>query len=206
MKEKKVIIFPHAGAGIGFFNSFKDEFKKTDVFVIQYPGREDKYEKNMPDTIDELADVIFDEYKCLFDGQFVFWGHSMGSIVAYEVAKRCERNLNVVPIVFFSSGSSAPCCGGSERVKNAVKSHKDFEKLLDVYGGISDELRNDRDFCEYFFPIILGDLKMISNYCDEQLVKLRCPIMLMEGLDDDVSIDRWRLYLSLIHISDPTRL
>lgn len=53
----------------------------------------------------------------------------MGSIVAYEVAKRCERNLNVVPIVFFSSGSSAPCCGGSERVKNAVKSHKDFEKL-----------------------------------------------------------------------------
>ena len=180
-KKKKVIIFPHAGAGTVFFNSFKEEFKNSEVYVIQYPGREDKYGQSMPDTINQLADVLFAEYKHLFKEQFVFWGHSMGSI-------------HNVPIRFFSSGSSAPCSGSSEGLRSAVKSQKDFESLLDIYGGISDELKNDSGFCKYFYPIILGDMKIISNYCDDELVKLCCPIMLMEGIDDSVRIDEWKLY------------
>ena len=56
----------------------------------------------MPDTVYELADELFDEYKDWFRNDYVVWGHSMGSTVGYEVAKQCEEILHNPPIAFFS--------------------------------------------------------------------------------------------------------
>lgn len=108
-EKLRAVVFPHACGGTLFYRDFKNSFKNSNVSVIQYPGREEKYVQVMPDTVGELADEIFKEYRDLFKSDYVIWGHSMGSTVGYEVAKRCEEILNNPPIAFFSSGASAPC-------------------------------------------------------------------------------------------------
>lgn len=193
-KKLRVVVFPHAGGGTLFYRDFKSAFKHSDVSVIQYPGREEKYAQVMPDTVGELADEIFREYRDLFKSDYVIWGHSMGSTVGYEVAKRCEEILHNPPIAFFSSGASAPCSPTTKKVKLSVDSDKDFEELMDMYGGISDELRHDKDFCDYFYPIIRGDMKLLSDYRDNDHIKLRCPVRLIEGTEDGCIIDKWKFY------------
>ena len=122
----------------------------------------------MPNTVYELADELFDEYKDWFRNDYVVWGHSMGSTVGYEVAKRCEEIRYNPPIAFFSSGASAPCNPTSSKVRLSIDSDKDFEELMEQYGGIRDELRHDKDFCDYFYPIIRGDMKIFSDYRDDE--------------------------------------
>ena len=190
----KVVVFPHAGGGTLFYRNFKSVFKHSDVSVIQYPGREEKYAQVMPDTVGELADEIFREYRDLFKSDYVIWGHSMGSTVGYEVAKRCEEILRNPPIAFFSSGASAPCNPTTKKVKLSIDSDKDFEELMDLYGGISDELRHNKDFCDYFYPIIRRDMKILVDYKDEKYIKLECPISLIEGTEDVRDIDEWKFY------------
>lgn len=193
-EKLRVVVFPHAGGGTLFYRDFKSAFKHSEVSVIQYPGREEKYAQVMPDTVDELADEIFKEYRDLFKSDYVIWGHSMGSTVGYEVAKRCEEILHNPPIAFFSSGASAPCSPTTKKVKLSVDSDKDFEGLMDMYGGISDELRHDKDFCDYFYPIIRGDMRLLSAYSDSEHIKLKCPIRLIEGTADEHDIDGWKFY------------
>jgi surfactin synthase thioesterase subunit len=187
-------MFPHAGGGRLYYKDFKNIFKHFEFSVIQYPGREEKYGIDMPDTLNELADKIFKEYQDLFKSDYVMWGHSMGSTVGYEVAKRCEKILNNPPMVFFSSGASAPCNSLTSKVKLSIDSDKDFEELMELYGGISDELRHNKDFCDYFYPIIRGDMKIISGYRDDEYIKLRCPVRLIEGDEDTSVIDKWKFY------------
>lgn len=190
----RVVIFPHAGGGKLFYSNFISSFKQSEVSVIQYPGREEKCEMDMPGTLNELADEIFDEYCDLFKSEYVIWGHSMGSTVGYEVAKRCENILHNPPIVFFSSGASAPYDPSTEKVKISIDSDEDFEELMDMYGGISDELRQNKEFCDYFYPIIRGDMKLLAAYRDDKQIKLKCPVRLIEGSDDKCIIDKWKLY------------
>lgn len=193
-KKLRVVVFPHAGGGRLFYRDYKKFFKNSEVSVIQYPGREEKYAVNMPDSIDKLSEELFSEYKEWFVNDYVVWGHSMGSTIGYEVAKRCEEILHNPPILFVSSGASAPCNPTTDKVKASINSKKDFEELMDLYGGISDELRSNKDFCDYFYPIIRGDMKILSNYKDKEFIKLKCPIRLIEGTDDRCVIDKWSLY------------
>lgn len=190
----RVVVFPHAGGGTLFYRDFISAFKYSKVSVIQYPGREEKYIHDMPSTVDELADELFREYKELFKSDYVIWGHSMGSTIGYEVAKRCEEILHNPPIVFFSSGASAPCNPTTAKVKASIDSKKEFEELMDFYGGINDKLRHNKDFCDYFYPIIRRDMKVLSDYRDKEFIKLRCPVRLIEGTEDKCIIDKWKLY------------
>jgi Predicted thioesterase involved in non-ribosomal peptide biosynthesis len=173
---------------------FKNVFKHFKFSVIQYPRREEKYGIDMPNTVYELADELFDEYKNWFRNNYVVWGHSMGSTVGYEVVKRCEEILHNSPIAFFSSGASAPCNTITSKVRLSIDSDKDFEELMEQYGGIRDELLHNKDFCDYFYPIIRGDMKILSDYRDDEYIKLRCPVRLIEGTEDTCVIDKWKFY------------
>lgn len=190
----RVIIFPHAGGGKLFYRDFWNAFNVSDINVIQYPGREEKIGQDMPESIDKLADMMFNEYKNLFNCEYVIWGHSMGSTIGYEVAKRCEKILHKPPIVFFSSGASAPNSKRTEKEKSALTSDRDFEDLMELYGGIPAELKRDKDFCNYFYPIIRGDMKLLFDYMDIKFIKLHCPVRLIEGTEDEKNIDEWKKY------------
>lgn len=105
-----LLCFPHAGAGRLYYARWGALFDDGISFeVVQYPEREGRYKERMPDTVQQLAANIHSEYAWVFEGPYSIWGHSMGTVVGYEVAKLAQRLSGRAPLVFFSSGSSAPC-------------------------------------------------------------------------------------------------
>ena len=94
MEKANLIIFPHAGGGILYYNKWRVLLsKKFNVTIIQYPMREQKMNQHMPESLEILAEDIFSEYESLFNDKCIIWGHSMGSFVAYEVLKLMEGYL-----------------------------------------------------------------------------------------------------------------
>ena len=189
-----LLIFPHAGGGILYYNKWRMLLsKKSNVTIIQYPMREQKMNQHMPESLEILAEDIFLEYESLFNDKCIIWGHSMGSFVAYEVLKLMEDYLDVFPKRFYSSGAAAPCSVRKDLFEK-VNNKGEFYELLKNFGGIDFTLLSDEDFVEFFLPTIKTDMILVSQYTDKCIRKIKCPIVLMEGTEDKCDISQWVIY------------
>lgn len=194
VEKLPLVCFPHAGAGMLYYSKWKFAFGDgIDVRIARYPLREQRTNTPMPASLPLLARDIFTEMVDSFRGTFAIWGHSMGSNIAYEVAKLCQDRLDNPPLVFFSSGSAAPCDSRFKAVAD-LDTPEGLKQVLRDYGGLSEENLADADFMSYFAPIIAADLRLLGGYEESTFEQLRCPIVLMEGRDDRVVTDRWHRY------------
>ncbi len=191
----RLIILPHAGSGASYYFRWVKNFgKELKVSVVQYPMREQKYKEPMPDTIQELAEKIFEEHKEWFKEPFAIWGHSFGSTLGYEILKLVQEKLKRSPVVFFSSGASAPC-DESEQLPEKISTDKTV--LLDTLkkiGGIAREMYENQDFMDYYLPIISMDINLLKEYQDDAFIKIPCPLVLLEGDDDMFDLSNWDKY------------
>ena len=77
--------FPHAGSSSTFFAPWSKYFSnQVNLFPVQYPGRDNRMQDPMPDTLLEMARQMAEESASLFEKPFVFLGHCSGSFVAFE--------------------------------------------------------------------------------------------------------------------------
>lgn len=200
-----LLCFPHAGAGRLYYARWGALFADGISFdVVQYPQRESRYKDPMPATVQQLAADIHAEYAPLFQRPYAIWGHSMGTVVGYEVAKLVQQHSGRAPMVFFSSGSSAPCDSRFKAVPS-LASAEGFRDVLLRYGGVAPESLGDPDFMDYFAPIIKADLALLGGYQDVEVAPLECPLVLMEGRDDSVRLDSWARYVARapeVHLFD----
>ncbi|MER6911902.1 alpha/beta fold hydrolase [Streptomyces sp. NPDC000594] len=197
MNKVPVVCFPHAGSGALYYGKWKYAFQDAvDLQTVQYPFRERRLATPMPASVQLLARDIFEEFLDVFRGTYAIWGHSMGSVIGYEVAKLCQERLGNPPLVYFSSGSSAPCDARFKRVEE-LDTAAGFHDVLRQYGGVSEEILRDASFMKYLAPTIEADLRLMGGYLDTAREKLRCPIVLMEGRDDAVTIGPWEHYTDL---------
>ncbi|WP_285728736.1 alpha/beta fold hydrolase [Nocardiopsis sp. ATB16-24] len=194
MDSIPVVCFPHAGAGRFYYSPWQHAFSSlVNLQVVQYPLREQRMHTPMPASVGELAEDVFAEFEDVFRGPYAIWGHSMGSVIGYEVAKLCQERLGGPPLTFFSSGSAAPCRARFTRAED-LDTPEGFRDVLMHYGGVPEEYLRDADYMKYFAPVIKADLRLLGSYQDLVRVPLRCPIVLMLGRDDTVTADQWEHY------------
>ncbi|OLF10296.1 thioesterase [Actinophytocola xinjiangensis] len=189
-----MVCFPHAGAGMLYYSKWRFAFGGgIDVRIAQYPLREQRMNTPMPGSLTALAEDLFTELSSSFRGSYAIWGHSMGSVIGYEIAKLCQDRLGNPPLVFFTSGSAAPCDSQFTGVSD-LDTKDGVERVLRHYGGLSEENLADPEFMKYFAPIITTDLRLLGGYSDPHQIPLNCPIVLMQGQEDPVSVTNWQRY------------
>ncbi|MDH2430752.1 alpha/beta fold hydrolase [Sphaerisporangium sp. TRM90804] len=105
----RLVCFPHAGGAASYFHPLSAALAPdAEVLAIQYPGRQDRRRETCVDTIPELADRVFGALDGRVKPPFVFFGHSMGAVVAFEVALRFARAGGPAPSRLVVSGRRAP--------------------------------------------------------------------------------------------------
>lgn len=83
------MVFPHAGGGATFYRSWLTN-PDFSVHVVQYPGREDRISEQLPSSLGALADGVAEALLTVGDRPLYLFGHSMGALVTFEVARRLE--------------------------------------------------------------------------------------------------------------------
>jgi pyochelin biosynthesis protein PchC len=97
--------FPHAGGAASYFRGWPAGLAPgIEVLAVQYPGREDRAVEPCLTTVADLADQIQAALGPSLPGTFAFFGHSMGAILAFEVARRIAREQGRGPAHLFVSG------------------------------------------------------------------------------------------------------
>ncbi|QIS22051.1 thioesterase II family protein [Nocardia terpenica] len=179
----RLVCFPHAGGGATAFREWADLLPSAvELLAVQYPGRQDRIgEPPLSDMI-TLVDRIVPVIPACFDKPVAFFGHSMGAIVAFEVARRLRPRYPSPLVRLFVSARRAP----SDPSAKPLTLADDADVLAHVraLGGSDGGLSEDRDLRELLLPMMRTDFGMASNYRYVPGAPLTCPITAISGNRD----------------------
>ncbi|MDC3412619.1 thioesterase domain-containing protein [Aquibacillus sp. 3ASR75-11] len=181
----KLFCFPYAGAGASIFRNWPNQLSDVDVIPIQLPGRENRY--NEPPELDmhNLAKKIGICIKPYLEEPFVFFGHSMGALISFELTRFIRREFNILPRLLIISACRAPQCKKSEPL--SCLPTKDFLKKVEDLNGTSNQILNNPDLIQLIEPILRKDFYLCETYKYQKESPLECPITVYGGAHDSVS-------------------
>ena len=181
-----LVCFPHAGGAASYFRPWPALLAPgIEVLAVQYPGREDRAAEPCLTAVADLADQIHAELGRSLPGTFAFFGHSMGAILAFEVARRIARQEGRGPAHLFVSGRPAP----------PRRRHRDLHRAGDLaliaelaaLGGTDPRILADSEVLELILPAMRGDYTASETYRFTPGPPLSCEITAMTGDRDWLS-------------------
>jgi surfactin synthase thioesterase subunit len=202
--DVRLVCLPHAGGSASFyFPLAKALAPAVEVLAVQYPGRQDR--RNEPNLTDlsDMADRIFAAIRHLDDRPLALFGHSMGAVLAYELALRLQDAGLPAPVRLFASGRRAPSCDRGEGV-DPGSDERILVELLRLSGTPADLLA-DPEIREMILPPIRSDYQAVMAHRFAPGRSLDCPVTVLTGDNDPrVSIDEAAAWS--VHTTGPTEL
>jgi len=129
------------------------------------------------------------------DLPFAFFGHSMGSLISFELARRLRRERQQEPIHLFVSGRSAPQLPDEEPPAHNLPEPEFLEELRRLNGTPKEALAYP-ELMQILIPILRADFSVCETYIYTEEPPLACPISAFGGTQDsDVSredMEAWR--------------
>ncbi|MEU1056785.1 alpha/beta fold hydrolase [Streptomyces sp. NPDC005876] len=178
-----LVCFPHAGGSASAHFPLSAELSAgAEVLVVQYPGRQDRLAEPASEDLREMA---AEAARALLPWQhrpLALFGHSMGSLLAYEVALRLERLRGRDLVGLVVSGRAAPSVPSGRLVHDL-----DDERLtahLARLAGTPPELLADKELLAVALPSLRADYKAVETYRDRAGAKVGCPISGYRGRQD----------------------
>ncbi|MFE3643182.1 thioesterase II family protein [Streptomyces sp. NPDC059169] len=179
---RRLVCFPHAGGSASFYHPVSAALSPgVDVLAVQYPGRQDRRQEPAVDDIGLLADLIAEALEAWTDRPLTFFGHSMGAVVAFEVARRLERDGDG-PVRLFASGRRAPSAYRDEQVHR--RDDDGIVAELRALSGTDSRVLDDEEMLRMVLPALRSDYKAVETYRCEPGAVVRCPVTVLVGDDD----------------------
>ncbi|WP_327713895.1 alpha/beta fold hydrolase (plasmid) [Streptomyces sp. NBC_00464] len=182
--EFRIVCFPHAGGSASYFHALSEALSpELDVLTVQYPGRQDRRAEGCVETLAELADLTYAALRRSEDGRpTVFFGHSMGSVLAFEVARRYQDDAGAPPARLLVSGYPPPSLlrGGTVHLR-------DDEGIIDELrsvGGTDPVYLENKHLRASILFAVRGDYTAIETHPRATGVRLDCPITMLVGTED----------------------
>lgn len=179
----RLFCFPHAGGAASFFYSWSTSLPAdVKVLAVQYPGRQDRGTEPFVRSLPDLADRIYAAIRPRLTEPFAFFGHSMGAILAFEVACRIARDGQTAPEHLFVSGRRAPSRVRHEELHRASSAALAAE--MRRLGGTDPRIFADPDLLKMVLPTVRADYTAIETYRFDSAPPLPCAITAMIGDSD----------------------
>lgn len=186
----RLFCFHFAGGAASLYRPWVSRlFPSIDVLPVQLPGRETRFGEPPLRFAEEVASALLSELQpLLVEKPVALFGHSMGALLAFEVARR----LPTPPVVLFLSGCPGPTAG---RHRPSVHD-KDDRAILDrlrAIGGVPADILADTRTMNVFLPTLRADFSIVENYAPPTEARLASPIVCFAGAEDpEASTDEVR--------------
>jgi surfactin synthase thioesterase subunit len=187
--ELRLFCFPHAGGGITAFKAWADRLPRSVAVVPMRPPRRKK-----PYSMAELVAALGEAVEAHLDQPFAFFGHSMGAIVAFELARLLRRRNRPAPRLLVASGARAPQFRRGH-VPPPEPSEAQFVEALRRLEGTPREVLDNPNLLQLILPALREDAAIYRHYIYAEEPPLDCPIRAYGGAEDpNVSrahLDEW---------------
>lgn len=169
--------FPHAGAGQSAKPPFANAPANTSATIcpVVYPGRESRLAEAPFERMKALVDALAQAIEDYLIQPFAFFGHSMGAIVAFELARELRRRSLPLPFLLIASAARAP----QFRRNHVPPPEPSDEALL-----LQAELPDHPTIRHAILPALRADTTLYRHYSYAEDAPLPFPIRAYGGSED----------------------
>lgn len=196
----RLVCLPYAGGNASAYRGWSRSLPASiELCAAQPPGREARNaEAGFVRHADYVASFV-EAVRGLLDLPLALFGHSMGALMAFEVARSMRAQSLRRPSYLFVSGMRAPHL---PRVRRAVHNlpETDLVDYLRKLGGVPEPLLEDGEMRRRILPAVRNDFELMDFYLHTPEAPLDVPIRAYAGerdmLIDDAGLDSWRAHTS----------
>jgi len=185
--EHHLVCFHDAGGNSSLFDSWQDKISKdVQLITVELPGRSGEEIKNA--DISKVIHQITEKLSPQLTHNFSFFGHSMGGLVAFEVAKALQKyEMSPVQLIV----SSTPQLASYD--KNHLDPEADNKTLAQRFPHLSPSVTQDVDLRNMLISMLRTDLRYLSSYEYKFSPPMNMDIIAIHGKDDQtVSEDQMK--------------
>ena len=180
----RLFTFPFAGGGARAFSAWPGHLPpEVELFAAQLPGREGRFKETphvrLVDLVRDLAVAIGPH----LDVPYAFFGHSMGALVAFTLARELRRMGAREPQLLMVSGRRAPQLPDADPPIHALPEEEFLQELRELNGTPEAVLQNE-ELLQLLLPILRADFAVCETYEYAPEAPLSCPIVAFGGKDD----------------------
>src|ERR1035437_8635935 len=175
----RLFCFPHAGGGAGRPLTLSG----WTAVPVRLPGRESRLAEAPFERMGPLVAALADNIASYPDDHFAFFGHSVGAVVAFELARELRRRSRPLPKMLISSGARAPQFR-RHHVPPPAPSREAFVEELRRLEGIPAEVLDDPALMRAILPALASDAALYRNYVYAETPPLPIPVRAYGGADD----------------------
>jgi medium-chain acyl-[acyl-carrier-protein] hydrolase len=131
-----------------------------------------------------LVEETARELRPMLDKPFVFFGHSMGAVLGFELARLLRESHDPEPAHLFVSGRQAPQVADRAAPTYDLP-EKELLAELRRLNGTPQEVLDEPELMQVMLPLLRADFEAIQTYAFSGGPPLDCPISAYGGVQDD---------------------
>lgn len=192
----RLFCFPYAGGGALSFRTWPNGLSTTiEVCAVELPGRGTRMRLAPFTQLEPLVEALAQALLPNLNKPFALFGHSMGGLVSFELARLIRRKYGLLPVHLFVSGRRAPQVPDLDPPIHALPEPAFLDELR-RYNGTPEAVLENKELMQLLLPILRADFAVLETYVYTTEPPLGCPITAFGGLQDcKVSCDHleaWR--------------
>ncbi len=181
----RLYCFPYAGGDWQVYRDWPDRLPDVELWIARLPGRGARFKEEaltrMLPLVQNLARHLPEDWEK--EGDFAFFGHSLGARLAFELTRSLHRRHQRLPVHLLVSACQAPQLPLANRpIHNLPKDA--FLKELQRRNGTPPEVLAHEELLDLLLPMLRADFAVFETAVYSSGPLLPLPVSAFGGRDD----------------------
>ncbi len=180
----RLFCFPYAGGGSsGYYPWAREISSEIELCLVQLPGREDRWHETPFTRMEPLIEAMAQALEPYMDVPFAFYGHSLGALISFELARYLRRQQAPEPLRLLVSACHAPQLPMRDEPMSQLP-EAEFIQALRRFNGTPESILQDPEMLKLLLPLLRADLALYETYTYVPEEPLNLPVSAYGGLND----------------------
>ncbi|GAA3196062.1 MULTISPECIES: thioesterase II family protein [Streptomyces] len=180
----RLVCLPGAGSAASMYHPWSALLpEEVEICAVQLPGRGGRLREAAFRRMEPLADALTEVLRAECDRPVVLFGHSLGALIAYEVAARLRELPDTSVAALIVAAHKAPHLGSAE-VSGHDLPDEELLAFLDRLGGTPAGVLARPDIRRLALPALRADFELDFTYAHRERPPLDIPLSAFGGTDD----------------------
>ncbi|KQV13772.1 thioesterase II family protein [Kitasatospora sp. Root107] len=179
---------PHGGGSAAEYVRWARDLRKVAVCAVQLPGRGSRLAEPPHTSMAELVRTLLAGLD--LTPPYVFFGHSLGALVAYELTQALREAERPLPERLILSSYPAPHLPRERTLLHRLPDDELLTEVARMHGGIPDEVFANAELRRLAAVCVRADYRIVETYSWQPRPPLPVPITVLGGQQDVVSTEQ----------------
>jgi surfactin synthase thioesterase subunit len=180
--------FPFAGGSCYSYRAYsKLAPSRLNIIPFDLPGRGMRSGESLLKNAETIVDDLYLRIKPQLNNRYAFYGHSMGTVLAYLLTKRILKEALPKPCYLFMSGRGGPSIPEKETPVYTLPKDQFFSKIREM-DGVPDAVIENAELMNFFEPVLRADFEALETYRYQETEPFDIPILVMVGDEEKITV------------------